>query len=100
MGYWQTDTHGNSFADDSDGTEHVWGDGPADAFDDAIAHARQAFLEEVGREPTYVEMLAGFRFSLGCDCGCGRVPTKFDAPQHPIDQALDMLWASPPGDDQ
>lgn len=58
MGYWDSDEEGNSFTGNL-----VWGDAPADIMDDAISLIVKVFEQDVGRKPTAVELLAGFRFS-------------------------------------
>lgn len=63
MGYWKTAPNGASFAGDS---ELVWGDAPADTFDDAIEEIVQIFREDIGRVPKIDEIRAGLEFSLGC----------------------------------
>lgn len=58
MGYWNGNEEGHSFCGDL-----TWGDWPADIFDKAIDDVIAAFKEDVGREPTKVELMAGFKFS-------------------------------------
>lgn len=63
MGWWATNTNGESFAEGPE--EMLWGDGPADI----LAHAVDAIVREFeaawGRPPTEAELVAGMRFSLG-----------------------------------
>lgn len=42
----------------------VWGDGPADAMDDALDAIKKQFLKEFGRLPSKVEIRAGLEFSM------------------------------------
>jgi hypothetical protein len=62
MGSWNHGADGSSLHTEETGL--IWGDGPADIFDKAIADAARVFAEDVGREPTEEELMAGFRFSL------------------------------------
>ena len=61
MGYWEQDEEGHSFAL---GSGMIWGDPPADRFSDAIDDVREAFRNDVRREPTIGEIKAGLLFSL------------------------------------
>lgn len=45
-------------------TDAVWGDGPADIFDTAIAEIVSEFEAEWDRKPTRDEIRAGLEFSL------------------------------------
>lgn len=63
MGYWSTDAEGHSFA--THDPELVWGDSPADIMDDALAQIVKVFKQDVGREPSKAEVIAGVKFSLG-----------------------------------
>lgn len=65
MGWWTQDEEGHSFADAKGEGEMVWGDGPADALDNAIAEIVKEFETTYGRKPTKAEMRAGLEFSLG-----------------------------------
>lgn len=58
MGYWNGNEEGHSFCGDL-----TWGDRPADIIDEAIDDVIAAFKEDVGREPTKAELMAGFKFS-------------------------------------
>ena len=62
MGWWSQSEEGVSFAE---GSELVWGDGPADIIDEALAEIDKEFEDAYGRKPTNVELLAGFKFSIG-----------------------------------
>lgn len=61
MGWWEQDENGHSFVV---GSGLVWGDGPADIFDSAIADVEEKFQREHGRGPTSEELLAGLKFAL------------------------------------
>lgn len=63
MGWWSTDKHGHSFAKDADDPEMVWGDGPADILDAALAKIIGEFQTDWGRKPTISELRAGLEFS-------------------------------------
>lgn len=62
MGYWNAGRDGTSLRDEPTGL--IWGDSPADAFDDAILAIAEAFERDVGRLPTAEELRAGLEFSL------------------------------------
>lgn len=72
MGWWTQNKKGHSFAENEDGIEMVWGDGPADAMDNAIDQIVADFERVEGRRPTKDEMRAGLEFSLGGDEEVGR----------------------------
>lgn len=62
MGWWNAAANGESLQREPTGL--VWGDGPADAMDDALARIQREFAEEWGRLPTKIELRAGLEFSL------------------------------------
>ena len=64
MGWWTQDEEGRSFAH-AKKEELLWGDGPADIMDNALAAIKKEFEAEKGRKPTKAELLAGLKFSLG-----------------------------------
>lgn len=64
MGWWPQDIEGRSFASDENSIG-LWGDGPADAIDNAIVEIYREFNECVGRQPTKQELISGFMFSVG-----------------------------------
>lgn len=61
MGYWTQDRAGRSFAKGNG----LWGDGPADAFDEALDKIVEDFKRDIGRLPSLNEIRAGLEFSLG-----------------------------------
>lgn len=65
MGWWTQNEHGHSFAHAEGDEELLWGDGPADILDDAIAKIAKEFEGIENRRPTKAEMRAGLEFSLG-----------------------------------
>lgn len=67
MGWWTTNEQGHSFAPVEDGdTELLWGDGPADHMDDALAAIIAEFRQGLGRAPSLEELKAGLLFSAAC----------------------------------
>jgi hypothetical protein len=64
MGWWDHGKDGDSFVKE-DGL--IWGDGPADAMDDALLKIKIHFLEEWNRKPTRAELIAGLLFSINVD---------------------------------
>lgn len=64
MGWWTTNEEGHSFApvEDSD-SELMWGDGPADHMDDALAAIIAEYRRDLGRAPSLEELKAGLLFS-------------------------------------
>lgn len=73
MGWWVQNKEGHSFAVDDDATQvMIWGDGPADAMDNAIDLIVKEFERYEGRRPTKDEMRAGLEFSLGGSDQVGR----------------------------
>jgi hypothetical protein len=66
MGWWTQNRDGVSFASD-DSEEMLWGDGPADVMDSALAAIVEAFEQAQGRRPTKAEVRAGLEFSLGTE---------------------------------
>ena len=60
MGWWGQDSEGRSL---QEGTELVWGDGPADTLDEALAEIDKQFVSAWGRVPTVEELTAGLLFS-------------------------------------
>jgi len=70
MGWWGTNEAGQVILPVAD-SEMVWGDEPADKFDEALDLIDRAFLREVGRKPTMAEVKAGLLFSAstrGYEC--------------------------------
>jgi len=65
MGWWTADRSGRSFAHNEDGSELIWGDGPADILDAAIDEIVKEFERYEKRKPTKDEMRAGLEFALG-----------------------------------
>lgn len=63
MGYWNADPENATLSPVP--AETVWGDLPADVFDEAIRQIVVAFQHDVGRKPTKAELRAGLEFSLG-----------------------------------
>ena len=66
MGWWPQDTKGRSFFKNSR-RDMVWGDGPADIMDKALAEIDGEFQETYGRPASREELRAGLLFSLGGD---------------------------------
>lgn len=65
MGWWNATRDGLSLQVEDTGL--LWGDGPADAMDDALSEIVTVFKESVGRNPTKEEVRAGLEFSIGID---------------------------------
>jgi hypothetical protein len=65
MGWWTQNQQGHSFAQNEEGPEMVWGDGPADTLDSALRQITNEFQQAQGRNPTPEELHAGLEFSLG-----------------------------------
>ena len=63
MGWWSTNTKGESFTANN-GVKMLWGDGPADLMDDAVARIIREFQSNFDRKPTHDEMVAGLLFSI------------------------------------
>lgn len=64
MGWWTQNEQGHSFAH-AEEEEMLWGDGPADVMDIALAAIANEFEQAQGRGPTDAELRAGLEFSLG-----------------------------------
>ena len=62
MGWWRTSEDGESLQVEETGL--IWGDRPADVFDNAIDCVEVIFTEERKRKPTKKELIAGLLFSL------------------------------------
>jgi len=63
MGWWNQKPDGTSLEVIDTGL--VWGDGPADTMDTAIAEIVHQFQSAWTRKPTKAELEAGLKFSLG-----------------------------------
>lgn len=63
VGWWSQNEEGHSFAEADSGEEMLWGDGPADAIDNAIDQIKIEFVRDHGRLPTGAELMAGLTFS-------------------------------------
>ncbi len=64
MGWWNQTKEGESFATDD---SLLWGDGPADVFDNAIREIVAQFEDKgygPGRRPLKQEIVSGLMFSL------------------------------------
>jgi hypothetical protein len=64
MGWWTQNEKGQSFQH-AEGDAMFWGDGPADAMDNALEQINAEFERDKGRKPTRDELHAGLEFSLG-----------------------------------
>lgn len=66
MGYWKMENDKALILPDS--TEEkatgTWGDYPADIMGNAIDKIIEVFVEEVGQQPTKLELVAGLMFHL------------------------------------
>lgn len=65
MGWWTQNEKGHSFAHHAGEDELMWGDGPADVMDSALAAIAEEFERGFGRRPKKAEVRAGLEFSLG-----------------------------------
>ena len=81
MGGWTQNKEGHSFSENEGGPEIFWGDGPADAMDNAIDTIVQEFALHWGRKPTKDEMRAGLEFSLGGDAEVGGTAKTVSVPK-------------------
>lgn len=81
MGWWTQNKEGHSFSENEGGPEIFWGDGPADAMDNAIDTIVQEFALHWGRKPTKDEMRAGLEFSLGGDAEVGGTAKTVSVPK-------------------
>lgn len=65
MGWWEQDAEGNSLVVTGlpDEKKLLWGDGPADVIDSALAQVKIEFLKDLGRMPSRAEIVAGIAFS-------------------------------------
>ena len=63
MGYWNQTADGASLQPEPTGL--IWGDRPADIFENAVDEVEQAFVADLGRKPTKAEIKAGLKFVLG-----------------------------------
>lgn len=65
MGWWTQNAKGESFQRVPLGQpDMMWGDGPADVLDAALAAILQEFQKALGRMPSKGEIRAGLEFSL------------------------------------
>jgi hypothetical protein len=66
MGWWNSDEDGSTLVPSPTGLlpPLAWGDIPANIMDVALDEITGAFIEELGREPTPHELVAGLRFSI------------------------------------
>ena len=66
MGYWDMGQSGMSFTKSGKdpASQMIWGDEPADAVADAVYRIKIAFIRDVGRMPSKVEIMEGFKFVL------------------------------------
>lgn len=69
MGYWDANERGGLTFPyqvlNDDGIDRVWGDTPADAFDEALNKIIKAFNGDMLRPPTAQEIRSGLEFSMG-----------------------------------
>jgi hypothetical protein len=64
MGFWDQNEKGASFTKAFDGTDMIWGDGPADIVEEMLPRIVREFEEGVGRKPSKAEIIAGIMFSI------------------------------------
>jgi hypothetical protein len=71
MGWWVADPENGGMAESRNAgvedarTKPMWGDRPADIFDQALNGVVESFETAFNRRPTKAELRAGLEFSLG-----------------------------------